>query len=67
MTIDLDRPSQPRDLSFAKLIKKVPLRWVEQREQFGFPPRDKPKPLLFLRCAPTVLPDISGIIPWLIF
>jgi hypothetical protein len=32
---------QPRDLTFAKLTKHVPLNWVEQREQFGFPAPDK--------------------------
>jgi len=32
---------QPRDLTFAKLTKKVPLSWVEQREQFGFPVREQ--------------------------
>jgi site-specific DNA recombinase len=29
---------QPHDLNFGKLCKHVPLTWVEQREQFGFPP-----------------------------
>jgi hypothetical protein len=27
---------QPRDLTFEKLTRNVPLSWVEQREQFGF-------------------------------
>jgi site-specific DNA recombinase len=29
---------QPLDLNFAKLCKHIPLSWVEQRRQFGFPP-----------------------------
>jgi site-specific DNA recombinase len=28
---------QPRDLTFDKLTRNVPLSWVEQRKQFGFP------------------------------
>ena len=30
---------QPRDLTFEKLTRDVPLRWVEQRQRLGFPPR----------------------------
>jgi DNA invertase Pin-like site-specific DNA recombinase len=30
---------QPRDLTFEKLTRNIPLSWVEQRCQFGFPPR----------------------------
>jgi hypothetical protein len=29
---------QPLDLTFEKLCKHIPLRWVEQRVHFGFPP-----------------------------
>jgi site-specific DNA recombinase len=29
---------QPLDLNFDKLCKHIPLSWVEQRRQFGFPP-----------------------------
>jgi site-specific DNA recombinase len=29
--------SQPRDLTFKKLCVSIPLSWVEQRRQFGFP------------------------------
>jgi DNA invertase Pin-like site-specific DNA recombinase len=32
---------QPRDLTFAKLTKNIPLSWVEQRQQFGFRARDR--------------------------
>jgi site-specific DNA recombinase len=28
---------QPRDLTFQKLCRNIPLSWVEQRQQFGFP------------------------------
>ena len=28
---------QPPDLTFEKLTKNVPLSWMEQRKQFGFP------------------------------
>jgi site-specific DNA recombinase len=30
---------QPRDLTFEKLTRNIPLSWVEQRRQFGFPSR----------------------------
>ena len=30
---------QPRDLTFQRLTRDVPLSWVEQRRQFGFPDR----------------------------
>jgi len=30
---------QPSDLTFEKLTRGLPLSWVEQREQLGFPPR----------------------------
>jgi site-specific DNA recombinase len=29
---------QPSDLSFEKLTRGLPLSWVEQRQQLGFPP-----------------------------
>ena len=29
---------QPRDLNFEKLCQRIPLSWVEQREQLGFSP-----------------------------
>ena len=32
---------QPQGLTFAKLTDNVPLSWGEQREQLGFPARDK--------------------------
>jgi site-specific DNA recombinase len=32
---------QPRDLSFKKLCAHIPLSWIEQRAQFGFPDQSK--------------------------
>ncbi len=35
---------QPQDLSFEKLSQDLPLGWVEQREQLGFPPANTRRP-----------------------
>jgi site-specific DNA recombinase len=32
---------QPRDLTFKKLCAHIPLSWIEQRAQFGFPEQSK--------------------------
>lgn len=44
---------QPRDLNFEKLVQRIPLSWVEQREQLGFSPASTHDPNDFEEFRPS--------------